>query len=221
MSIENMITLNSHIIYAAILFFIALLLMGCHNWILSAEKVNPFKRSVIELTVLKKWMLYTTLLMGTVSLMFWVAPALQFILDGLIAIFITPILSFFMLYTFKALLSTLREDKLSLKLLVNQDFLLTAYLIILTELSFLNWFKEFTTYVQTQFLVFVLLYSLLIIVIGIGLGIPQKNGGNKRLPEGWRLKSVIISIIILDPIIVVVWTSFLVQITLEIILSIQ
>jgi len=219
-SIENLLALNSLIKYA-ILFSIALLLMGCHNWILRDEKANPFKRSVIELTAFKRWNLYAVLLMGTVGLMFWVAPSLQSIFDELMVIFITPILSFFILYTLKGLLSTMREDKLSFKWFINQDFLLTAYFIILTEFIFLNWFKELTTYVQTQFLVFVLLYSLLILVIGILLGIPEKDGGGKRLPANWRLKTIIISIIILDPMIVVVWASILVQITLEIILYIQ
>ncbi|EDN65032.1 hypothetical protein BGP_6561 [Beggiatoa sp. PS] len=58
-------------------------------------------------------------------------------------------------------------------------------------------------------------------MIGILLGIPEKDGGGKRLPADWRLKTIIISIIILDPMIVVVWASILVQITLEIILLIQ
>ncbi|EDN67908.1 membrane protein [Beggiatoa sp. PS] len=218
-SIEHLLALNSPIKYA-ILLLVAFFFMACHNWILRGDK-NPFKRSVIELTAFKRWSLYVVLLVGTGGLMFWVAPASPFIFDGLIAIFMIPILSFFILYTLKGLLTTMREDKLLLKLFINQDFLLTVYFIMLTEFIFLNWFKELTTYVQTQFFVFVILYSVLIIVIGILLGIPEKNGGGKRLPDDWRLKSVIIAIILLDPMIVVVWASILVQITLEIILFIQ
>ncbi len=221
MSIEEYMAIDSLIKYGVQLV-IVLLLMGCHDWLLSINKSNPFKRSVIDLTSQFQWINYLGLFFGgTVLSMYVVAQPSQLKLDEWVVIGVTSVLSFFILYTFKTLLTTMRLDKLLFKLLVNQDLLLAAYLIILIELVFLNWFKEITTYVQAQFLVFVILYSVLIIVIGILLGIPKKNGGGKRLPDDWRLKSVIISIIILDPIIVVVWASILVQITLEIILYIQ
>jgi hypothetical protein len=218
MSIEEYMAIDSLIKYGVQLV-IVLLLMGCHDWLLSINKANPFKRSVIDLTKFQ-WINYLWLFFGgTVLSMYVVAQPLE--LDEWVVVGVTSVLSFFVLYTFKTLLTTMRVDKLSFKLLVSQDFLLAAYLIILIELVFLNWFKEITIYVQAQFLVFVILYSVLIIVIGILLGIPKKNGGGKRLPDDWRLKAVIVSIIILDPIIVVLWVSLLVQIALEIILYIQ
>jgi len=220
MSIEEYMAIDSLIKYSVQLV-IVLLLMGCHDWLLSINKANPFKRSVIDLTKFQ-WITYLGLFFGgTVLSMYVVTEPLQLRLDEWVVVGVTSVLSFFVLYTFKTLLTTMRVDKLLFKLLVSQNFLLAAYLIILIELVFLNWFKEISTYVQAQFLVFVILYSLLIIVIGILLGIPKKNGGGKRLPDDWRLKAVIVSIIILDPIIVVVWAGILVQIALEIILYIQ
>jgi len=220
MSIEEYMAIDSLIKYSVQLV-IVLLLMGCHDWLLSINKANPFKRSVIDLTKFQ-WITYLGLFFGgTVLSMYVVTEPLQLKLDEWVVVGVTSVLSFFVLYTFKTLLTTMRVDKLLFKLLVSQNFLLAAYLIILIELVFLNWFKEISTYVQAQFLVFVILYSLLIIVIGILLGIPKKNGGGKRLPDDWRLKAVIVSIIILDPIIVVVWAGILVQIALEIILYIQ
>jgi hypothetical protein len=115
-------------------------------------------------------------------------------------------------------LGAMREDKLSSGFVINQNFLLTAYLIIFTELSFLNWFKETRTiYVQTQFSIFVALYSVLIMIVGIYLGIPKNDEGKKVLPRQWRWRLVIL----LNPMIVVLLTGILVKLVLSIILLIQ
>jgi len=111
----------------------------------------------------------------------------------------------------------MREDKLSYGFVINQNFLLTAYLIIFTELSFLNWFKEITIYVQTQFLIFVALYSVLIMIVGIYLGIPKNDDGKKVLPTQWRWRLVIV----LNPMIVVLLAAILVKLVLSIILLVQ
>jgi hypothetical protein len=112
----------------------------------------------------------------------------------------------------------MREDKLSRRTFINQNFLLTVYLITLTELSFLNWIKEITTYAQVRFLIFVLLYSLLIVVVSILLGLPEeKNEQGKRLPQQWQWRSLIV----IDPLFVILCTSILAKLTLDFISFVQ
>jgi len=130
---------------------------------------------------------------------------------------VTSISSLFIILTLKPLLGEMREDKLSYRFILNQNFLLTACLIIFTELSFLYWFKEITIYVQTQFLIFVALYSVLIIIVGLYLGIPKNDEGQKVLPTQWRWRLIII----LNPIIVLLLTGILIKLLLSIILLIQ
>jgi len=205
----------------AILFIMALCLIGCHNWIFKSELLNPFKRSTIDLTQQEQVVIYVGLFVGTMLLMFllmfWFAQTSPFILDGLIAIGVTSISSLFIILTLKPLLGEMREEQLSYGFIINQNFLLTACLIIFTELSFLNWFKEITIYVQTQFLIFVALYSVLIIIVGLYLGIPKNDEGKKVLPTQWRWRLIII----LNPIIVLLLTGILIKLLLSIILLIQ
>jgi len=207
----------NNIIQYAIIFLMALFLIGCHNGLFKSAPSNPFKRSTIDLTQQEQVLVYVGLFVGTVLLMFWIAPISQFRLDGLIAFVVTSISSLFIISTLKPLLGAMRENKLSYGFVINQNFLLTACLIIFTELSFLNWFKEITTYVQTQFFIFVALYSVLIMIVGIYLGIPKNDEGKKVLPTQWRWRLVIV----LNPIIVVLLTGILVKLVLSIILLIQ
>ena len=205
----------NNIIQYAIIFLMALFSIGCHHWIFKSVQSNPFKRSTIYLTPQEQVVVYVGLFVGTVLLMFWIiAPIFQFGLDGLIAIGVASISSLFIISTLKPLLGAMREDKLSYGFVFNQNFLLTAYIIIFTELSFLNWFKEITIYVQTQFLIFVALYSVLIMIVGFYLGIPKNDDGKKVLPTQWRWRLVIA----LNPIIVVLLTGILVKLVLSIIL---
>lgn len=201
----------------AILFIMVLCLIGCHNWIFKSERPNPFKRSTIDLTSQEQLVIYLGLFVGTVVLMFLMLPTSQFILDGLIAIGVTSISSLFIILTLKPLLGEMREDKLSYGFVLNQNFLLTACLIIFTELSFLYWFKEITIYVQTPFLIFVALYSVLIIIVGLYLGIPKNDENKKVLPTQWQWRLIIV----INPIIVVLLTGILVKWVLSIILLIQ
>ncbi len=215
-SIKEFMELNNIIQYA-IIFLMTLFLIGCRNWLFKRGQSNPFKHSTIDLTHQEQVITYVGLFVGTMLLMFWVAPNLRFILEGLIAVGVTSISSLFIILTLKPLLGAMREDKLSYGFILNQNFLLTAYLIIFTELSFLNWFKEITIYVQTPFSTFVALYSVLIMIVGIYLGIPKNNNGKKVLPTQWRWRLVIV----LNPIIVVLLASILVKLVLSIILLIQ
>ena len=138
----------SNIIYI-IFLIMALFLIGFRHWLFKSGVQNPFKRSTIDLTPQEQVVIYVGLFGGTVLLMFWIAPILgglivptsKSILNGLIAIGVTSISSLFIILTLKPLLGAMRENNLSSGFFINQNFLLTAYLIIFTELSFLNWFK--------------------------------------------------------------------------------
>lgn len=210
------------------LALMALLLIACHNWILNRQELNPFKRSVIDLRLQKQWglfwSLFLVLLTGTVGGMFLLVPSFDFLWPGILAVFITLISSFFLLLTFKASLSAMREGKLSLKFLINQNFLLTIYLMTCTELSFLYWLKEIKAYIQTPFLTFVVLYSVLVITIGIFLGhqkgeseqqpFNQGSSSDKEQSKNWRYQLIII----LDPIIIVFLTGILLKVMWDIML---
>jgi hypothetical protein len=202
----------------AIVFLIALLLIGGHNWLLSSDKPNPFKRSVTDLSLKEKIGFWVTLFMGTVLLMlYFTASSPPFLLEKLTAILVSALTSFFIIFTLNGFLATMREGKLLPKFFIDQNFLLTAYLITLTALIFLDWVKEVETYIQKPFLDFVILYTVLIVIISIFLGIPKKNGDEKRWPDNWRFKMVIL----LDPFIVGLLMFILVKLTLDIILLIQ
>jgi hypothetical protein len=212
----KMMELNNIIQYA-ILCLIVLFLIHFHNWILKRVALNPFKRSTTDLSAQEQILIYLGLFFGTVLLMFWFAPSSPFILDGLIAIGMTSISSLLIILMFKVLLSEMREDKLSYRFILNQNFLLTAYCILFTELSFLNWYKEITIYVQRPFFIFVVLYSGLLMIVGIYLGIPKNDEAKKVLPTQWQWRLVII----LNPMIVLLLTGILIKLLLSLILFIQ
>ncbi|MEK8019198.1 MAG: hypothetical protein VSS75_020195 [Candidatus Parabeggiatoa sp.] len=206
----------NNLIQYAIIFLIALLLIKFHDFLIGTNEENPFKHSVIDLSFNERWGVYLVLFIGTMVLMFLIASSLPFKLGGVIAIIVASISSFFIISSLNVLLAEMKEDKLSFKRLINQDFLWTIYLIIFTELSFLNFAAETLTYTKKPFLFFVLLYSLIIILVGIFLGIP-KEGERKKIPESWKLKSIII----LDPIIVILLADILAIIILSVIITIQ
>ena len=217
MFFEEYMHLDNGIIQYAIAFVFAIILIGCHNWLLGGGKPNPFKRSAMNLSLAERVIFYAVLFIGTVSLMLVITTLSRFSFDGAIAIGVASISSFFIIFTFNGLLGKMRENKLSLKFLIDQNFLLTAYLIIFTELSFLNWVKEIETYVQKPFLIFILSYAVLIVCIGIFLGIPKKHEDKEVKLSDWRFTAVIF----LDPLIVGVLISIFVKLTLDIILLIQ
>jgi len=211
LNIEEYI-MNNIVIQYAIIFLMALLLAESHNRLLGNNQKNPFKRSEIEVkNYLKMSMVLSSII---ISLMILVAQSFeQFFLDGFIALSVGLISSFFIIFTLKELLSTMRQRKLSVDLLVNQYFLLTAYLVIFTNLSFLNWIKEIKTYVQTPFLSFVILYSFAIIVVGVILGFPKTEKEDKKgvtLDKRWK------AIIFLDPMIVVFLNVVFLKVLLDI-----
>ncbi|EDN65779.1 membrane protein [Beggiatoa sp. PS] len=93
---------------------------------------------------------------------------------------------------------------------INQHFWLSLFFMVATELLVLYWLKEIDIYVQDQFLVFLVGYSLLIFGCGIFLGITKQNWA-KLHENGYSLLVAII-----DPLIVVFFAIFLVQILLSI-----
>jgi len=207
--------MNNIVIQYAILFLMALLLIESHNLLLGSNEKNPFKRSEIEVkNYLKMSMVLSSII---IPLMILVAQSFeQFFLDGFIALSVALLSSFFILFTLKELLSMMRQKKLSFDLFINQYFILTAYLVILTNLSYLNWIKEIKTFVQTPFLSFVIVYSIVLMAVCVLLGFPKtdkkEEEGEKRvtLEKRWKV------IIFLDSIIVVFLNFVLLKVLLDI-----
>jgi hypothetical protein len=192
--------------------------MRIHNGLLVPITL-PESLHSLALTPKNKAMVYLVLMIGTLSLMFgwaklslpspqqwWIVP---------LAIVVTWIASFFLIITFHALLAAMKRNQcLPGDLLFQQDFWLTAYLIIFTELSFLYWIKEVTTYFQKPFLGFVISYSILIWIAGILIAQFSKTSENSA-------KGSYVSIAIIDSLIVVMLSIILLYFTLEIILLIS
>jgi hypothetical protein len=188
-----------------------------HNGLL-APITLPETLYSLALTPRNKAMIYLGLMVGTLLLMFgwaglslpspqqwWIVP---------LAIVIIWIASFFLIITFHALLAAMkRNQSLSCDFLFfQQDFWLTAYLIIFTELSFLYWVKEVTTYFREPFLAFVISYSILIWIAGIFIARFSKTSESAaEWPYLW-------SIAIIDSLIVVMLSTVLLYLTLTIIL---
>ncbi len=201
-----------------IIFIVLGMLTICRNLLLVGnEQNNPFKRASIELEPKERWGGYAALLFGTIALMLLIAPSSSFRLDILIAIGFSVIMSFFILLTLNSLLGNMKEGKLSVRFLVNQNLLLVIYLIVFTELSFLNWLKEVSTYFQNQFLAFIVLYSILLVMVGSYLGIPKQGGEKREIPHNWRLRLLVV----LDPLIVSIVTAVVALIIVDIILLVQ
>ncbi len=158
------------IIFYVALIALALLFMIVHNSLLATITSETLRS--LDLTPREKAIVYLVLMGGTLLLMsvcarfslpspqqWWIAP---------LAIIVTIVASFWLMTTFHALLGSMKQNRqLSYNLLFQQDFWLTAYLIIFTELSFLNWLKEVTTYFQQPFLGFVIGYSIIIWIAGV------------------------------------------------------
>lgn len=200
----------------------SLLLMRVHNKLLTLITLPEILHSS-ALMPKNKALIYLVLMVGTLSLMFgwaglslpspqqwWIVP---------LAIMVTWIASFFLIITLHALLAAMKHNQhLSYDLLFQQDFWLAAYLIIFTELSFLNWVKEVSTYFHKPFLGFVISYSIIIWIVGILTSwFSQTNKSAVKWSDLW---SDLLFIAIIDSLIVVMLSAILLCLTLTIILLI-
>lgn len=192
------------IVYA---IFFPILLMWYHNWLIShIEQVNQQLATAREAKTQIKVSL--ALFIGTVLLMLFIAPSFSHLSRGygLLAIVFTLISSFLIIRFFLSkLLKEMRCQRLFFKLFINQYFLLTLFFMIATELLVLYWLKDITTYVQEQFLNFVIGYALLMITASLFLNFPKQKG--PFLKPQWHLTMLTI----IDPIIIISFSVILLQ----------
>ncbi len=191
--------------------FFPILLMWCHNWLIShIEQVNQQLATARETKA--QIAVSLGLFIGTVLLMLFLAPSLSHLWRGygLLAIGFTLISSFLIMRFFLIrLLKEMRCQRFFFKLFINQYFLLTLFFMIATELLVLYWLKEITIYVQEQFLNFVIGYTLLMITGSIFLNFPKQKG--PFLKEQWHLTVITI----IDPIIVISFSVILLSVLLN------
>lgn len=203
----------------AVFVFVSILLMWTHNWLL-----NPVKSFNQQLATARdakeKIAVSLALFIGTVLLMLFLAPSLQSLFNGYgaLAIGFTLVSSFLIIRFFlSSLLKEMRYQRLFFRFFINPNFWLAIFFIIGTELLILYWLKEIDLDIQEKSLGLVIGYSILIILCGIFLGFlflkPSKQ--ILRESEKWRLSVVAI----IDPIIVVFWAVFLLQIVLGVFYS--
>jgi hypothetical protein len=152
-----------------ILFAIVLLLMKLHNWLMrDVSNALPETLHLMVLAPREKAIIYLVLAGGSLLLMFSLTGFSPFSVlqwEMTIAVSVALATSFFLPYTLHSLLDAMKRNKqLSCDLLGKQKFWLSTYLIIFTELSFLNWIKEVTTYFNWSFLLYVMGYMIIILV---------------------------------------------------------
>ncbi|NJO14770.1 MAG: hypothetical protein HC877_03200 [Thioploca sp.] len=216
-----MLSIETQLIILVILM-ILLLLFGWHrSWLFqrATKEKDPFPQ-LADLTPRTIALIYLQLLGGTwlmlvVILMFSLSPlTLTLVLPALVlpetiwAVGLPLILSFFLILALQKVLSLMRQYKqLSISLLINFSVLLVCLMISTIELSFLYWMKEITIYFSPPFLIFVVLYSLLILWIASVLSL---NTHNKLWLKNWEF----ISVAVLDSALVVLSATIFLQIIL-------
>ncbi len=195
-----------HIIQYLPLLLIPFFLMWCHNLLISSiEQIDQQLATARESKIAVSLIVF----IGILLLMLFITPSLQdiFLNDyGLLAIGFSLFSSFLIIHFFITALKEIKCQPLFLKLFINQNFWVSLFFIIATELSILYWLKEINIYVQEQMTLFVIGYVILISISGIFLAIPKR----KMLRQEWRL----ILIAIIDPIIIVVFSLIFLQMVL-------
>lgn len=188
--------------YTLIVF---VLLMGLHNWLISSidqidQQLTTAHKSLMPISF--------ALFIGTVLLMLLLAPSLGELFNGygLLAISFSFVSSFLIISFFlSSLLREIRYHTLWFKFFINPNLLLSIFFLIATELLVLYWLKEVDIYIQQTFLGFVSGYAVLIILSGFFLGFQKR-------PDDWHLSIIVI----IDPILVVFFAVFLLQIVLSV-----
>jgi hypothetical protein len=196
-----------------ILFLFPFLLILYHNWLISHIKPKSEQQLVATHETKEKIILSLALFIGTMLFMLYLAPFLSLMFNGygLFAIGFAFISSFLIILFFlSTLLKEIKCQLLFFNFFINRHFWLSLFFIVATELLVLYWLKEIDIYIQDKFLVFLVGYSLLIFGCGIFLGITKQNWTKLR-KNGYGLL-----VLIIDPLIVVFFAIFLVQILLNI-----
>ncbi len=198
-----------HIIQYLPLLITPFFLMWCHNWLISSvEQIDQQLATAREGK--EKVAVSLAVFIGILLLMLFITPSLQYIFFngyGIFALGFSLASSFLIIRFFlSALLKEIKCQPLFFKLFINQNFWLSLFFIIATELLILYWLKEINIYVQEELTIFVIGYAALISISGIFLAIPKR----KILRQEWRL----ILVAIIDPIIVVVFSIIFLQMVL-------
>lgn len=156
-----------------ILLFVATLLLFGHNWLMHQIPKNMLPEALYlkALTPREKAIVYLVLVGGSVLLMLILTdfslPSVPFFkIISLMVMTITLVTHFFLLNTLHIVLDEMKRDKQLLpNLMYQQAFWWSIYIIIFTELSFLYWLKETTTYFEWPFFFFVIGYSGIILIV--------------------------------------------------------
>ena len=180
---------------------VLVLLIGFHNWLInSIEEIGQqltSHKSLIPVSL--------ALFIGTVLLMLLLAASKLLNGYGLLAIGFSLISSVLIIrFLLSSLLREMKYQILGIKFFINPKLLLAILFIIATELLVLYWLKEVDIYIQERFLGFVSSYAVLIILSGIFLGFQKR--------DDWRLNTIVI----VNPIIVVFFAFFILQILLTV-----
>jgi hypothetical protein len=197
-----------------ILFLFPFLLILSHNWLISHIKLKNDQQLVATHEIKEKIILSLVFFISTMLFMLYLAPSLsQLFLNGygLFAIGFAFISSFLIILFFLSiLLKEIKCQLLFLNFFINRPLWLSLFFIVATELLVLYWLKEVDIYIQDQFLVFLVGYSVNIFGCGIFLGTAKHNW------QKLRKNRYDFAVAIIDPLIVVFFALCLIQILLKV-----
>jgi hypothetical protein len=196
-----------------ILFMFPFLLMGIHNWLTSHFEPERDQQLIATHETEEQITISLTLFICTVFLMLYLAPSWLDIFNryGLFALGSAFAFSFLIVhFFFSTLLKEIKCQALFWPFFLKQNFWFTIFFIVATELLVVYWLKEIDIYVQEPFSIFTIGYSVLIWLAGIFLGITKHNWSKLR-ENGYYFATTII-----DPLIVVLFAIFLLQILLNV-----
>jgi hypothetical protein len=197
-----------------ILFLFPFLLILYHNWLISHIKPKSDQQLVVIHDTKEKIILSLALFIGTMLFMLYLAPSLSHLFlngYGLFAIAFAFLSSFLIILFFlSTLLKEIKCQSLFFNFFINRHFWLSLFFIVATELLVLYWLKEIDIYIQDQFLVFLVGYSLNIFGCGIFLGITKQSW------QTFHKNRYDFAVAIIDPLIVVFFALCLIQILLKV-----
>jgi hypothetical protein len=204
-----MITSDS-LLQESLFFLMPFFLMLIHYFIKRQDK--QFDELVLAAHGINNPKIFASvgLFVATVLLMLFFAP--QQVVNniyGWITVGSVLPLSFIIIYLLQPLLKSMKNTAGVIKFLLKGNFWLVVLSIAAVELLVLYWLKEVHVYVQTQFVFFLVGYSILIVTTNILLSLPASW---QILQAEWRTYVVVV----IDPIIIVWFALVLVKILLHV-----
>lgn len=178
-----------------------------HNLLLVGNGVhNPFKRPYRQLLPREGILLYSSFLCLTVILMLLCMPTKTINLAFFLVVVTTTVSTVFIINILHTVLSHLKEDKIRIELIRDENLFLLIFWVLFTEFSFLNYLLrdvpqnyQATFDALATFDTFIFGYTVLLLFLAIYLSFPIKDKKKRVWPQGRRFKIIVLS----DPVLII------------------